>query len=52
MLYKNCDTSIYIKYVCRFRLDTRKKFFTMMVVRPEKLCPLHGRVQGQVGWDF
>jgi len=41
----------------RFRLDIRKKFFTMRVVRPwPRLnqrggrCPVPGTIHGQVGW--
>jgi len=43
----------------RFRLDIRKKFFTMeRSEAPEQLaqrscgCPLPGRAEGQVGWGF
>ena len=42
----------------RFRLDTRKKFFTVRVVRLEQVaqrgcgCPLPGSIQGQAGWVF
>jgi len=43
----------------RFRLDIRKEFFTMRVVRPwprlpreAVVCPLPGSVQGQVGRGF
>jgi len=45
----------------RFRLDIRKKFFTMrveggeaqeQVARRSCGCPLPGSVQGQVGWSL
>jgi len=43
----------------RFRLDTRKNFFTMRMGRQlEQVaqrscgCSLPGRFQGQVGWGF
>ena len=38
----------------RFRLDVRKKIFTMRVVRQVAQrggrCPIPGNIQGQVGW--
>ena len=40
----------------KFRLDIRKKFFTVRVVRLEQVaqrgcgCPLPGSIQGQAGW--
>jgi len=34
----------------RFRLDIRKKFFTMRVVK-HCGCPLPGSAQGQAGWS-
>ena len=41
-----------------FRLDIRKEFFTVRVVRLERVaqrgcgCPLLGSIQGQAGWGF
>ena len=41
---------------CRFRLDIRKKFFTVRVMRQVSQrsggCPVPGSVQGQVGQGF
>lgn len=42
----------------KFRLDNRKKFFTAGSEALEYVpcgscrCPIHGNVQGQLGWDF
>jgi len=41
----------------RFRLNIRKKFFTMRVVKHEQVaqrggrCPIPGNIQGKAGWD-
>jgi len=46
------------KLTVAFRLDARKKFFTVRVDALEQVaqrgcgCPLPGSIQGQAGWGF
>lgn len=35
-----------------FKLDIRKKFFGLRVMRSSSRCPLSGGVQGQNEWGF